>query len=159
MSRYTSTILQTTVAVGICYFVLIGGGCLPILFAQFYGIHNLADVSGLMPAPTRFAVEYRGVAAAAVILTAVISIILSARYPVRHFQFAFLGLCSQGILLWLFLFGFFYMGFYSGPISLHHDPEFDFGAFYGFFPFTLAGLLAAFITSLFAARDETRQNA
>jgi hypothetical protein len=51
------------------------------------------------------------------------------------------------------------MSFYSGPMTLHTGPDFDFGAFMGLFPVTLVGLIAAFVTALFAGRDEGHQNA
>ena len=153
MRAYTSIILLVTSAIGMCYLVLHGGYCLPILFARLYGIHSLAEVRDFMPALTRIAVDYSWVFAAFIGLTTIVSIALFDRYPARLFQFTLLGLCSQGILLWLTLFAYFYDGF-EGPMSLHHGPEFDFGAFmgsgFGVFPVTLVGLVAAFITALFA---------
>jgi D-alanyl-lipoteichoic acid acyltransferase DltB (MBOAT superfamily) len=156
MRAYASTILLTTFAIGICYFVLLGGPLLPYILSLLYRTPDLKLIQEGMALPTRLAVDYAWVIALLVALATIISIILAFRNRARRFQFTILGLCSQFILLWLTLFAFFYDSF-LGPMDLFHGPEFDFREFFevgfGMFPITLIGLLAAFITALIAKED------
>jgi hypothetical protein len=152
MRSYASIVLLATFAIAICYIAILGGDLTPFLLRRLYGIHSIDDVRDFMPVPTRLAVDYSLWIAAAVVLVTVVFIFLADRYPARLFQFTMLGISLQGILLWLTLCGFFFEGF-EGPMSLHHDPEFDFGVFmscgFGVFPITFVGLVAAFILALF----------
>lgn len=149
-----SMVLLATFAIAICYVAILGGIVTPFLFERTDGIRPADSVRDFMPVPTRFAVDHSLWIAAAVVLVTFVFIFLADHYPARSFQFTLLGISFQGILLWLILFAFFYPGF-EGPMSLHHDPEFDFGTFmaggFGVFPVAFVGLVTAFILALFGS--------
>lgn len=133
----------------------------PSAFRSLYGLKSSDEVRDFMPAISRLASDHSLLIAILLLGVCLVALVALRRLPDRTVQCIILGLCAQGLVTWTAMFCFFFKGF-TGPMSLHHRPEFDllqfasFGA--GIFPVTLLLVLLPMIAALWPSNAATQKN-
>lgn len=119
-------------------------------FHSIYRLKSMDEAWDLMPPITRFASKQSWLIVIALGAVCLGSLLALRRFPERTIHCMTVGLCAEGFVTWLAMFCFCFDGF-TGPMSLHHSPEFEllqfvsFGA--GIFPVTLLLLVAPMIAA------------
>jgi hypothetical protein len=98
-----------------------------------------------MPAVTRFAADNHWAFTVVNAVLCLVAIGFLRRRPEKAPRIVLAAACGLGLGTWVAMFGYCYVGF-TGPMCLHHEPEFDLLNFLAFgggvFPVTLAVLAA-----------------
>ncbi len=123
----------------------------PPAFHSIYRLKSLHEAWDLMPPITRFASENSWLIVIALGAVCLGSLLALRRFPERTIHCMTVGLCAEGFVTWLAMFCFCFDGF-TGPMSLHHGPEFELPQFISFgagvFPVTLLLVVAPIIAAL-----------
>lgn len=139
------------VATGLSFVVVLAGALVTPCFRALYGLNSLDEAWDLMPAITRLASDHSWVIALLFGLLCLGSLRVLRHPPNRALQSLTLGLCPQGLVAWSAAFCYCYDGF-TGPMCLHHGPQFEwlrfacFGA--GVFPVTLMLIITPLAAAL-----------
>ena len=123
----------------------------PPAFRSLYGLKSLDEVRDFMPSITRVASDQSWFIAVLLAGVCLASLVALRRLPDRKVQCITVGLCAQGLVTWAAMFCLCFEGF-TGPMSLHHGPEFGFPEFvsfgFGVFPVTLALVVTPLLCAL-----------
>ena len=145
-----SAILATAVASS--YVTWLVGEITPPLFRSLFCTASLAEALALMPPITRFAADHCWAFTVVNALLCSVAVPCLRRIPDKAPQLAMGTCCGIGLVSWAAMFCYRYEGF-TGPMCLHHGPEFDLLNFLSFgrgvFPVTLAVLAASGVTIFF----------
>ena len=151
MNRQIANALLLCSAVGLSYIVLLVGWVTPDAFRSIYSLKTLQEARVLMPDVTMVVVDHSWAFALAIVLLGLVSKVFTDRNPDKMIPFMALGLCCQWLVAWVALLAFFFKGV-TGPMSLHHDSEFEFVEFMSFgmgiFPVTLIAVLAPMFVAI-----------
>jgi hypothetical protein len=130
---------------------LVVAAIVPGAFVAIYGLKTRGETLVLMPDITRYASEHSWFIVLLLVAACVGSLVAVHRFARSTVQCMAVGLCAQALVAWSAMFCFCYMGF-TGPMSLHHDSEFEFFKFVSFgagvFPVTLLLILTPMIVAL-----------
>lgn len=155
MSARLANSLLAASAIVASYVILLVGYMLPGLFAGAYQLQTAVEVDMLMPPLTQFASRFAWVFVLIVVLVSVVALTLLQRASVRRTELLAIALSSQALVVWLAMFCYCFDGF-RGPISLHHEPRFEFAQFirlaFGVFPVTLCAILWPGFLALFGSQ-------
>jgi len=149
-------LLLISLAIVLSFIIVVIGEILPRFFAVTYQIKTTNELMDFIPTITRVAFQNSWSFAAILAVISVAGIFQLHSWPNQILKFTILNLCLQAFVFWMAMFFYCYNGF-LGPMSLHHDPEFDFGSFFGFgwgiFP---VSLIAIFTPIAFALAIRTQ---
>jgi hypothetical protein len=151
--------LLTAFALTLSFVLMLIAWIVPPVYCSAYQIKSLREFRDFVPAITVFATDHSWLIG--LLLGAVwsVSVLIIRRFPDRTVHWLTVGLCVQGFVAWLAMFCFFSNEF-LGPISMHHDPAFDFGSFIGFglgvFPITLILIIAPMTVALLPGKGSRR---
>jgi hypothetical protein len=146
-----ASFLLITSAVTLSFVCVLIAWLVPPAFRSLYSLKSFDEVREFMPAITRLASDHSWFIAVLLAGVCFASLVALRRLPDRAVQCITVGLCAQGLVMWAAMFCFCFEGL-TGPMSLHHGPEFDvvtfvlFGA--GVFPVTLLLVVAPMIAAL-----------
>jgi len=142
---------MVSTAIGLSHILVVTGFVFPVVYAKTHGAESLAEARMLMLAPTRFAVHYFWLFPALLAISCVTFVRATSRRNGEVAEILTCGLCVQGLVAWSAAFCFCFDAF-TGPMCLHHGPEFEFGTFLtaclGVFSVTFATLLAPIVLVL-----------
>ena len=157
-TRLTSLVLAASTVVS-SYIVLLIGYVLPKFFASAYRVQSASDLDILIPPITRFAARHAWAFALLAAAICIAAVILCQRPHARVLQLVAVALSAQALVVWFAMFCYCYDGL-TGPMSMHHSSEFEFGQFFqfafGVFPVTLCAIVAP---GLFALLSPNERNA
>ena len=149
-TRIASFLLMAT-AVTLSYVSVLIAGLVPPAFRAMYGLKSLEEVREFMPTLTRLASDHSWFIALLLAGVCLTSMMLLRRLPDRPVQCITVGLCAQMLVMWAAMFCFCFEGF-TGPMSMHHGPEFDAVSFVSFgtgvFPVTFVLIIATLVGAL-----------
>lgn len=139
-------------AAGILSFIcVLVGWLVPPAFCSFYGLNSFEEARSSMPGITRLASDYSWFFAVVIGAVCIGALVAIRQHSSRIVQCITVGLCAQGIVVWLAMFSFFYDGF-TGSMCLHHGPKFELLQFVsvgaGVFPVTLALVLTPLLVAV-----------
>ena len=151
MTTRIASFLLIASAVTFSFVCVLIAWLVPPAFRSLYGLKSLDEVRDFMPAITRVASDHSWFIAVLLAGVCLASLVALRRLPDRTVQCITVGLCAQGLVTWVAMFCFCFEGF-TGPMSLHHGPEFEFPQFASFgagvFPVTLLLVVAPIIAAL-----------
>jgi hypothetical protein len=137
-------LLLISLAIVLSFIIVVIAEILPRLFEIIYQIKTTKDLMDFIPNITRVAFQNSWSFAATLAVISIAGIFQLHRWPNQILKFTILNLCLQTFVFWIAMFCYCYDGF-LGPMSLHHDPEFDLANFIGFcwgiFPVSLVAIL------------------
>jgi hypothetical protein len=143
-------------AIALSYGIWLGSVFTSIIFRAMYSSQSLEQTYPFMPLLTRFALDRYWLLIVIVCLFSCAGLVLSAR-KVPEALVGAVGVAMPLLVSWFTLFSLSFDSF-LGPVSLHHDRRFDFGAvlfsFGGFFSVTF--ILIVLLLGLFV-RDTVRR--
>ena len=158
MSTRLGSLVLTASTVVSSYIVLLIGYVLPKFFANAYNAKSASDLDILIPPITRFAVRHMWTFALFAAAICIVVIILFQRPHARVLQLVAVGLSAQALVVWLAMFCYCYDGL-TGPMSMHHSSEFEFGQFFqfafGVFPVTLCAIVAPALFALLSPNERS----
>jgi hypothetical protein len=147
--------LLTAFAVTLSFVLLLIAWIVPPAYCAVYRIKSLDDFRNFVPPITLFATDHSWLIALLLGAVLLASFLMIRRSPDRPIRCLTVGLCVQGLVAWLAMYCFFSNEF-LGPISMHHDPAFDFGTFvafgFGVFPITFILIIAPMIIALLPSK-------
>jgi hypothetical protein len=151
MQTRIATFLLVASAVTLSFVCVSVAWLVPAAFRSLYGLKSLDEVRDFMPAITRLASDHSWFIAVLLSGACLVSIAALRRLPDRTVQCITVGLCAQGLVTWMAMFCFCFEGF-TGPMCLHHGPEFELPQFVSFgagvFPVTLLLVVSPMISAL-----------
>ena len=140
--------LLTAFAVTLSFVLMLIAWIVPPFYCSLYRIKSLGEFRDFVPYTTLFAADHSWLIALLLGASWLVSVLIIRRFPDRTIHCLTVGLCVQALVAWLAMFCFFSNEF-LGPISMHHDPAFDFGTFiafgFGVFPITFLLIIAPMI--------------
>ena len=151
MHTRIASLLLIASAVTLSFVCVLVAWLVPPAFRLMYGLKSLDEVREFMPTITRLASDHPWFIAVLLAAVCVASLVALRRLPDSVIQCIVVGLCAQGLVTWAAMFCFCFEAF-TGPMSLHHGPEFEFLQFASFgagvFPVTLLLVAAPLIAAL-----------
>jgi hypothetical protein len=156
MKTLPAKILMLCSMIGLMHILVVTGLIFPALYARTLGMESALEASTLMLGPTKFATDHFWIFPVILAIACVAFIAAVSRWEAKAVELLISGLCAQGLIVWAAAFCFCF-DIFTGPMCLHHGPEFELGLFFtacfGIFPVTLATLLvpiaAVFCTEFF----------
>lgn len=149
-TRIASILLLASAAAQSFVCVLIAW-IVPPAFRSIYRLKSLDEAWDFMPPITRFASEHSWLIVIALAGVCLGSLLALRNFPERTIQCMAVGLCAESFVTWFAMFCFCFDGF-TGPMCLHHSPEFELPQFVAFgagvFPVTLLLIVAPMIAAL-----------
>ena len=155
MPNRIAIFLLTSVAATLAFVFMWIAWLVPRLFFSVYHVKTWDDLRDFMSPITKLATDYSWFIALLFGAVWLASILALRRFPDRTIQCVTVGLCAQGLVAWSAMFCFLYDEL-LGPMSMHHDPAFDFDTFIAFgggvFPITLLFIVAPIIVALLPSK-------
>lgn len=146
-----ASFLLVSSAVTLSFVCVLLAGLVPPAFHALYGLKSLIEVREFMPTITRLASDHSWFIVVLLAGVCFASLVALRRFPDRTVQCITVGLCAQGLVTWTAMFCFCFEGL-TGPMCMHHGPEFDIVSFISFgagiFPVTLLLVVAPMIAAL-----------
>ena len=144
MKALHANLLMVCSAIGLSHILVVVATVFPALYSGTYRIARV-ESEDFMLAPARFAVHHTWLFVVFLGIVALIFVLRNLSSSENVGNMLVCGLCLQGLIVWSAAFCFCYDAF-TGDMSLHRGPEFEFGtfltAYFGVFPATLLALLA-----------------
>lgn len=151
MSTCIASFLLLASGVILSFVCLVVAWIIPQVFFWLYRPKSFYEVRELMPAVTRIATDFSWLFAVLIAAVSLAGVVYLWRLSDRVVECITAGLCAQGLITWTAMFCFFFDGF-TGPMCMHHGPEFEFPQFvslgFGVFPVTLLLVVAPLIMAL-----------
>ena len=151
MPNRIAIFLLTSVAATLAFVFMWIAWLVPHLFYYVYRMKSLDELRDFMSPIAKLATGHSWFIALLIGAIWVASLLALRRFPDRTIQCVTVSLCAQGLVSWLAAFCLLFDEL-LGPISMHHEPAFDFGAFFvfggGVFPITFLLIVAPSIVAL-----------
>jgi hypothetical protein len=151
MDKHITSLLLIASAVTQSFVCLLISSLVTPFFRSTYGLKSWGEAREFMPTITRLASDHSWFIAVLFAAVCVASLVALRRLPDSPIQCIVVGQCALGLVTWASMFCFCFEGF-TGPMSLHHGPEFEFIQFASFgagvFPVTLILVVAPVISAL-----------
>ena len=151
MQSRIATCLLTSYAATLAYIYVRLAWLVPRLLLSAYGMKSLDEVQKWMSPVTRLAINHSWFIASVFGAVWFVSVLALRRFPDKLTKCVTVGLCAQGLVAWSAMLCLLFDEL-LGPMSLHHNPAFDFGTFVAFgggvFPISLILIIAPMIVAL-----------
>jgi hypothetical protein len=155
MPNRIAIVLLTSVSATLAFVFMWIAWLVPHLLYSLYRMKSLDELRDFMFPIAKLATDHSWFIALLFGAVWFASLLVLRRFPDRTIQCVTMGLCAQGLVAWSALFCFLFDEF-LGPISLHHDPAFDFDTFIAFgggvFPITFLFIVAPIMVALLPSK-------